>query len=574
MASRGPARSGPARIGRPRKPRTILELGAEVFGEFAPRERLAADGLERYRPDPVLYAKERLGVELQPWQCAIAFAFAGRWERITSEMKELSQLENPGCRQIAVTAGQKTGKSLTVVCLALWFFECFLFSKALLTAAIASQIRAVLWTELERVVLMAPHRPLGNLSTDPARGFLSPDRMRMILGFTGRSIEALGGMSGNLAYLIDEASALLEDKSQAIKGNRSGREAGEAIPEGYLDAPMLLTSNPLQPTGPFFDAFHESRDLWTRMTLDAEVLAKWLKKKGRRVIGMHTLQSIADERKEFGEDSVFFEARVRGRFPRAETGRINPYGVITEATRRWADAPAEGVLTIGYDPAGDGGEGDAHGFAAVRGQRCLEVDEVRGLSVDAGISRVLGMLRLLRRSDEMPRVLVDAEGIGTKHFRNLRAEAEERRVKSPASAFEVYQVRASSKDVRDRRMFLYVRDELYFNLAQWLREGGAIPSHARLESELLTPMWIPRPDGKYHAMPKEVIRKLLKRSPNLADALMLAVWNPRTYYADETSGAPAPPPARDFHDANDVFYGAPETFGESAGAEDPFWPKG
>ena len=572
--------------GRPKgthNPRSIGELGASVFralevrGPVAPLAEVA-----RYRADPVLYARERLGLEYLPHQAGLAYAIAGQWDRITQEMVDLAQLENLGKRKIACSSGQKTGKTLLIVGTGLWFYECFTDSQALVTAAKGEQIRAVVWRELDRVLFRAPHRPEGNLSTDPARGMLSRDRMRAIRGFTGRSVEALAGVSGNLLYAVDEASHLEQDKAEAVEGNTGGAE-GEAVAEadlelGYLDCPILYTSQPTRPTGPFFDAFHEKREFWTRSTLDAEMIAKWCAARGKRVRGIHTLHKVEQEREEYGEQSPFFLVRVKGAFLRNETGRINSLEIVEQAVDRWDAAPVEGRLVIGYDPAGPGVEGDEHGFAAVRGARAMAVLAERGLSEDGGVARALDLVKAYRLpgDEEMPLVIVDADGVGNAHYHKLRAESEIRRLRDPANAFAVVAVRSHSKTVREPLRFAFMRDEIYWHFSLWLRTG-AIPDDAKLQGELLFPKWVARVDGKMHATPKDDFRDTLKRSPDRADALMLAVWNPRVYAHALLGAGGAPPAPTDVHDANAPFYAsASDPFGNDDGGDQgsPFWPKG
>jgi len=71
-----------------------------------------------------------------------------------------------------------------------------------------------------------------------------------------------------------------------------------------------------------------------------------------------------------------------------------------------------------------------------------------------------------------------------------------------------------------------MRDELWGSLEQWMRGGGAIPEHAKLERDLHAPSWVPG-DLKQRkiATKKDVLRKLLGRSPDHGDALTLACWD-------------------------------------------------
>lgn len=553
------------RRGQPRAART------EVSYMLAAAKRLEAQiasskprsSVIKYREDPVAYAQERLKVEYMPHQAAVAYAVAGQWHRITDEMRALAHLKNEGKRKIAVTSGTKTGKSALVIGLALWFYECFELSRTFMSAAKGDQIRTVLWRELDLVLKNAPHRPEGVKQEDPSRGFTSPDRTREIKGFTGRKIESLAGISGNLFLEIDEASFLEEDKAQAIEGNRSG--------EGDLGAPLLYTSNPTRTEGPFFDAFHAKQEYWTTAHFDSEEISAWAAKNRPDLKYVCSPSRIAEWKSEWGADSPFYLVRVKGDFLRIETGRIISLHLIEAAHARFDTIDEEdelGVLSIGFDPAGENTQTtrrDEAGFCAVRGRKCLEIFGKRSASDDDCLAILYAFLVKYRRGNEVPRIMIDAEGdIGARFVGLLRAEAERRRIQEPGAAFSLHPVRAGSKHVRNPLNFAYVRDELWRNAAEWMLEG-ALPQDYKLDAELHLPIWDMR-GGKASASPKTYFRDQLGRSPDRADALLLAVWQPRTLAEQIDDGPPAlPAPSQDIYESGNAF-------GDVHSQNDPWWP--
>jgi hypothetical protein len=139
----------------------------------------------------------------------------------------------------------------------------------------------------------------------------------------------------------------------------------------------------------------------------------------------------------------------------------------------------------------------------------------------------------------------------------LRLAAENAR-----GAFEVYGIRSSDKAYRDPQIYERVRDELWANLARWLREEqGAIPEDTRLAKELHAPDWIGQLSGRLKATDKKEIRKKLGHSPDRADAVCLAVWEPMATRPDNASpetrrddGDPDDPTAGiDPYDADDAW---------------------
>ena len=72
------------------------------------------------------------------------------------------------------------------------------------------------------------------------------------------------------------------------------------------------------------------------------------------------------------------------------------------------------------------------------------------------------------------------------------------------------------------------------NLRAWLKEGGAIPEDSKLAAELVAPKYEFDDRQRRKVESKDAMKKRLKRSPDRADALALAVWEPSAYLpADE-----------------------------------------
>jgi hypothetical protein len=499
--------------------------------------------LTQYQRDPVRYVRERLRVKvIMPHQAAILEALAAG----------IAGLAHP---RVAVRSGQKSGKTATAVWAALWFYECFAGAQVLMTAAIEAQTRGVLWKELgdtkRRAETEGAHID-GDLSRAPGTGLVSSDGSRTIRGVSGRDIEALAGVSGRQLMIVDEASHLPEEKAQVFAGNQMG--GGGAI---------LLISNPTANAGPFYEAFHAMGAWWQKFHVNCLEVAKWQVANDVRIPFTTSAEKIEEAREMYGEDSPFWYWRVLGEFLRNETGRVNPMIRIEAAIARWADASDAGPLAIGYDPAGDGIDADEHGFAAVRGSKCMAMHRRRGLREEDALHELYAFMSDHRRGGEPVWIIVDAEGpIGSMYYGRLRAESERRKIHDPANAFDVQPVRASSRFVRDKRKFDRVRDELVWVLSQWLVDG-AIPNDPKLQAELYAPVWEPNANGKLQCTRKAELRDKLGRSPDSFDALALAVW-PRRNHAGEAP-APAAPP-QDAQDAAFMY--------DQQAAGDVWWPDG
>lgn len=510
------------RVGRPRKPVRLfddLSLGY--------RTRIAYENLKvsdnqwpalRYRNKPVAFFREVLGVE--PWAKQIEVIEAARDHK-----------------RVAISSGHKVSKSHTAAGLALWFYATHEDARVVMTSTTSRQVDQILWRELRMMITRSgrcvdckrndpkgprpcPHsRVIPEIPFELARsGLKSPD-FREIVGFTAKEAEAVAGISGkNLLYIADEASGIDDVIFEAIEGNRAG------------GARIVMFSNPTRTEGEFFAAFHEKSAFYKTIQISSEDSPNV--REGREVIpGLATREWVEEKKQEWGEHSPLFKVRVKGEFVLSEDGKILSVHAIAQAESRWESAPDVGRLQIGLDPAGPGMAGDETAMASRRGAKVLGIYASRGLSEQGIVARVLGLAQELKKPGEVPLVVVDREGpIGNAVFGLLLAQQE-----SNPRAFEVAAVRSSDKAIRNPGIYDRIRDELWAALAEWIQGGGAIPEDTKLAKELHAPRWIGHISGRLKCTPKDDLRKFLGRSPDRADAVALAVWEPRAFVVAETT---------------------------------------
>lgn len=441
----------------------------------------------------------------------------------------------------AVASGQKTGKTKLVVWLAVWWY-CTRTPKpgqmagVYMLAAIKDQVRGVLWKELRATLRAGAAHGFAipeTVPVDPSTGIQSPDQ-REIRGLTVKDVEALAGISGESLFICDEASHMPHGIAEAVEGNLIG------------GGKLIWISNPTRTEGPFYDVFHnpDKGRFWKTFHIDSEAVAKWCHSQGVTIKGVANHDTIREWAEEWGRDHPFFVVRVAGKFLRHEAGRIITLGDIELAQAAWAEAPESGDLSIGVDPAGPGDGGDEWGFCVTRGAKVLAMFVRLGLSEDAGVEYIRGLLSTHRRGAEIPRVMVDSDGpIGSSLWGRLRGIGEALLTKRPGDAFEAWGVKASHYAKREPQMYERVREELWANGARWLREGGAIPTDHKLATELHAPVWLSQVSGKLKVTPKSELREVLGRSPDRADAFLLSVWSPFAREARDVRADEVPAPA-------------------------------
>jgi phage terminase large subunit len=510
--------------GRARGPRTPAGDLAARFDYIAATASEIQWPSTKYRDDPVAFCREVLAE--QPWSKQVEIMNAIRDHK-----------------RVAVKSGHKIGKSRVAAAVALWFYCSFPAARVVMSSTTSRQVDQILWRELRmmyarsgtcaacwraseiaerRAPRPCPHSAIiDDDMHELARSGLKASDFREIVGFTAREAEAVAGISGaNLLYLLDEASGIDDAIFEAIEGNRAG------------GARVVMFSNPTRTEGEFFEAFNGKAQFYKCLTVSSEETPNV--REGRDVVpGLAGREWVEEKKLEWGEDSPLYRVRVKGEFVLNEDGKILSVHAISQAEARWSDAPEIGRLHVGLDPSGPGLAGDESAFAVRRGAKVLRLYAFRGANEDALIAHLVGILKEHRRDrDPLPLVTIDREGpIGGAVFGRMRAYAE-----LHPSEFEVAGVKASDRAMRAHQNYDRVRDELWANLADWVRDGGAIPEDTKLAKELHAPQWVGQLSGRLKVTPKDEIRKILGRSPDRADAVALSVWEPMSHRLPEQRG--------------------------------------
>lgn len=454
---------------------------------LAAAEPGAVPVMARYADDPVAFAVEVLGIT--PWsrQADVLRAVAGH-------------------HRVAVRSGHKVGKSTTAAIVSLWWVCTRAASRVVLVAPTARQVRSILWREVRRLYRNALIPIGGELHDTPDRGLQFPDG-RECIGFATDQPERIAGFSGPaMLFVVDEASGVTEDLYEAIAGNLAG------------GGRLLITGNPTRTSGTFFDTFNRKSVFWTGLHVSSLETPN-ASGDGVPIPGLATKEWADEMLAEWGEISPLYEVRVKGEFPSQAENAIISLEIVEAATARHRDAPksgdafvALGKLEIGLDPARMGG--DESVAIARRGHVALAPNVWRNLDGVQLAAKVIALANDLRQHDETPVIRVDVIGIGASVYDQLR-------LNHTVSTIAVNVGESPSAPTYARR-----RDETWFVLRDWLKSGGAIPDDVKLTGELVAPTYSFTAAGKIQVESKDDMRARLKRSPDRADALALAVYVP------------------------------------------------
>jgi hypothetical protein len=451
--------------------------------------RLAETLAEDLR-DPVRFAETFLGHDLWPMQAEILRALA----------------RSP---RVAVKACHSSSKTRTAAEAVLWWITRYADGVALTTAPTFVQVKQVLWGEIRRAALSARFSyPRPNLTELR----FAPNNYALGLS-TNQGVRFQGFHSGHLLVVIDEAVGVDGEIWEAIEGARAGG-----------DVRVLALANPTVPTGAFHAAFTRERAGWVTFTIDAFDTPNLAGISLERLLAMDedelaqaprpylvTRRWVREKYYEWGEQSPMWQARVRARFPHQSQSSLIALADLERARScaQAAGAPgppsAGAALYAGVDVAGPG---EDETVVVVRAEDGEIVAMRPSASADAR-GEVASVLAVYKA--RLKEVNVDAVGIGYNfalHLQDLGYPVNFVNVGLPA---------------RDSEKFANLKAELYWGLRMRFESGQihGLTDETTL-SQLASLSYRHNPRGQIAIESKEQARKHGARSPDRAEALMLA----------------------------------------------------
>lgn len=467
-----------------------LDLGSAIMGQFDDLTREKVD----YAADPSRWAKERANMHI--------------WSKQREVMESLR--DN---RRTVVRACHSSGKSHIASTAACWWLDSHKPGEAfvLSTAPTAPQVRAILWRTIGRI-----HRSAGlpgrcnqtewHMPTSDGEG-------EELVGIGRKPSEhSEGAFQGIHARFV----LVILDESQGVP--KALWDATESIASN-ANARILAIGNPDVTSGPFVDACNSS--LWNEIHIGYKHTPAATGEEVPEEVrdGLISEEWANDRKVAWGEDSALFQSKVLGEFP---SGDIDPWRVISEedaAKCRYVDPAYEDdpdAVHIGGIDVGGGGD------------RTVLVERVGGAVKrqesfsDRDPMRSVGKLVHLIEEWGLSKVRIDVAGIGWGVAGRLREVLKERHSKCT-----VQYVNFANKSTQPKR-FLNVRAEAWWNGRELSRTQAW--SLAELDNDAIAELTMPRYEivdssGKVKIESKDDIRERLGRSPDIADAVLLAFYD-------------------------------------------------
>lgn len=396
--------------------------------------------------------------------------------------------------QIAIASGHGIGKSALVSWIILWAISTFEDTKGVVTANTENQLKTKTWAELAKWHRMCITRDWFEFTAtalfSKAEGHEKTWRVDMV-SWSERNTEAFAGLHNQgkrILLIFDEASAIHDMIWEVSEG---------ALTDKDTQIIWCCFGNPTKNTGRFRECFAKYKHRWFTKQIDS------------RTVLMTNKEQLDKWVADYGEDSDFVRVRVRGVFPATSSNALLGPEEIDEAMQRVYrehEIDYAGVI-MGVDIARQGDDSSAiarrQGRMAypirklkvpdtmlVADQVGMEMDEhnVDGTFIDATGGYGVGVVDALRQLGRDP--------------------------------VEVY----FSGKATDPRYF-NKRSEMYFELAKWVKAGGALPLDPELKEELCACTYTYQGD-KFRLDDKDSIKDVIGRSPDKADALALTFAYP------------------------------------------------
>jgi len=448
------------------------------------RADLARARVQEWRRDPVKFAVDVFGITPDPWQ--------------VDAMRELGGDYN-AARRLCMKACTGPGKSATLAWMGWHRLACFAAKgehpKGAALSITADNLKDNLWAELSKwqqrseflkaaftwtkeKIYANDHPETWFLS---ARSFAKDANAEAI----GR---ALSGLHSQFPFvLLDETG----DMPVAV-----GRAAAQIFTGNPRDAAIIQAGNPTSTSGLLYESCAKSES-WSIITITADPDDP---KRTPRVSVEHAREMI----RTYGRDNPWVMATILGLFP--PTGfnaLLGPDDVDAAIARTYRpDEIMNEPVVLGGDVARQGDDSSA--IAKRQGRQAFPI---RTLRIPDTMLLADQFARESKAQDAEAFFVDETGGYGAGVIDAMRR-----------LGHEVIGVQFGSR-ASDYRYY-NKRSEMYFEMAQWVKAGGALPNDTELKEELCATTFVYQGD-KFRIVDKQIIKDQIGRSPDKADALAL-----------------------------------------------------
>lgn len=466
---------------------------------------------------------------------AIGFIEVGIGEGLWSKQREICQsvVDN---QRTAVAACHAPGKSHLAGRIVAWWVASHPpgTAMAVTIAPTHRQVRTILWPHIRKVAFQ------NNLPGDVLTQAWKMHGDVVAYGFSPSPYDesaAQGIHAPHLLIVVDEAGGIGEVVGQAL----------EALMTGGHTRLLLLGNPPTDKEDSWFERTCSS-DLYNVIHLPASATPNFT---GEEVgqcmacpayVGAHSIAThlvdqkwVDDVISEFGADSAFVEARVHARFPRMSKDKVIPLSWVemAEDNERFIEDDA---VQLGVDVAADGGDefaiAKADGYQVSiehrsSGQANNNAVDVAGVILEHILAAEA--VHAEREVERKVRVKIDTIGVGWGVVGILQKWGSEGKHHATIVPVNV------AKAARDEKKFRNQRAEMWWNGREMFQPDPDDEDRQRVKvvgltrqtlAQLAGPKYNSDSSGRVSIETKAAMKRRGVRSPDQAEAILLALYNP------------------------------------------------
>jgi hypothetical protein len=416
--------------------------------------------------------------------------------------------------RVAVRSSHGIGKTVTAAWLTHWWLATRYPALVVTMAGTWGHLEDKLWPEINSWGRTWRLRDAFEWQTMGIYGQAAPDSWRAEASSSDKAENVEGWHSPNLLVIIDEAKAMPDTLYAAIRGALTSESQSGAKPKL-----VVLSTPPLAKVGWFVSLFGTASTGWHTIHVSASdsprVSKEW----------------VADMAHDFGTDSAVYESKVLGEIPEGASESVIPLRWITQAQERPAKADRKPVI-VTCDVAREGEDLTVIGLIK-DGKASILRWKAKNDTMEAA-----GMVGAAVKDHGASILCLDDTGVGggvTDRLTELQREG-----KFPRDC-HIRPKRFGDTAIRDDR-FGNSKAELWWALREALREDKLalptsdelaalqLPRSSDLVSQLAAPIYEEDSRSRIRVLDKrmdnnEKARALPTKSPDLAHALILGVWD-------------------------------------------------
>lgn len=409
-------------------------------------------------------------------------------------------------QMVSVKSGHGVGKTALESWIIWWYISTRPYPKIMCTAPTRHQLHDILWAEASKWKRNSKGLDSEFEWTSEKIYLKGSQEEWFAIARTSNKPDALQGTHAeHILIIIDEASGVPDIVFEPVLGSMSTK-----------DSKLLMCGNPTQISGFFYDSHTKNRSMYKTHTIDGS--------KSERV-DKKFVQSIIDM---FGIDSDVYRVRVAGEFPKANPESFISLGMIEKGlNKQYENRIAE--ISLGVDVARFGN--DESVIAIVFNKEKL--DQIKTymhndtMRLTGQIVNVVKELNLKYPTITIT-IKIDCDGLGVGVYDRLKEVIVNERLK--AQVIECHFGGKGGK-VKNDEPITYNNSTgiMWGNMrSKLLNSSLFLIRDDELISQLTNRKYFINSDGSISLEKKEDMKKRGVHSPDRADALGLALYEPRS----------------------------------------------